>query len=300
MKTTHCALAALLLGLAGCGGGGGSSTTTASPGSVNATSVARVTRFRRDDTRRVIGRSAEGGEDADIRANASRATFTSPTTGTVTAPSTGTEDFLVAGTRTYERQEQNGDNVRRDELGIVDLRYARLGTAETISGNINADQIDGRTAYFRASNPADERRPAGALNGRATYAGTAVATTTAESTITTNASVALEADFDRGTIEGTVRGVSTGAEFSTRSYDLELRNGRIDGNEYRGNVRVVDPGTNRTAVATSRADFNGGFYGPNAEETAGLIDVQGRQGGREIDIIGAYGAEAQVPPTVRP
>ena len=316
-QVTHGCAAALLLALAGCGGGGGSSTNGASAGVTPATSVGRTIRLRATESGFVLSdsvraRSRRGGEDASVSANRSSARFSSPLTGTIAGRATGTDSAGGITSRTYERETGEGESLRQDTLGVVDLQYARLGTATSIRA-VDVDTttrtatVDVTSGYFRGSNPANAARPEGTLTGRATYGGSALVSTIGDGPSGLDAAdsvtdTTLRADFNRGTIEGEIRAVRTGNQ-NVGTVDVLLENGVINGNEYEGDVRVVDSrtGANELNTAGGRADLNGGFYGPSAEETAGLVDVQGRAvNGRQIDMIGAYGAEAIVPPRTQP
>lgn len=325
---THCAFAALLLGLAGCGGGGGSSTTVAVPGpgvvpppaaptppAVPAPAPAdpaRTTAVARNYTAdaravgaslelsnaRVTGSSARGGETATLVANDRSASYRAPTTGSVT----GTRAASPPGGRIYT--SDNRAQSSTSAIGVVDLQYARLGLVNTTrvrsTNGRGSGTVETRVAYTRGAVRPNAPRPTGTVNGRATYTGGLVGSAIGRDVEDVSGTTVLNADFDRGTISGEVSDLETGAG-NAGTVDLQLRNGRIDGNEYRGNVRVVRSGTGIEALdSATRSSFEGGFYGPRAQETVGTVDVQGRSRGRNVDIIGSYAAETAAPPRVTP
>lgn len=99
-----------------------------------------------------------------------------------------------------------------------------------------------------------------------------------------SADMRLNANFANGTITGSVDRpltVSSGIDF----------NGLIVGNSYQGTASF-----NRAGAVTDGGSVNGSFYGANATQTAGAIQVQGTPipGNAvvgPVTIIGAYGAK---------
>lgn len=193
---------------------------------------------------------------------------------------------------TYVEISSTGDT---NQLSYVDYDYVRAGTAQVLPLGNGVGQ---ETAFYGAKDPSVARPTT--MNGTATYVGGLGATVFSggERNAMTGRTT-LNADFDNATITGKVDGIllttGNGGGAAGSSYELLMENGSIAGADYNGTVRAVDIDTGATVIdsAAGRSTFNGGFYGPGAEETAGIIDIQGTQGGSAVDIIGAYNGEKQ-------
>ena len=171
-------------------------------------------------------------------------------------------------------------------LSVVDSEYARFGVAVVTDQQTGALNV----GYFSGANADNVPRGTPVTGGAATYRGPAAGQVVIGSDeLLVNGTTTLTADFTDGTIKGEIDNVvdSNGTALGT---DL-LLNGDITGVDYAGTVQAVDSRSGVSVVDTTngRNSFQGGFYGPQAEETAGTIDVQGTNAdGQSVDFIGAF------------
>ncbi|MBR1375034.1 MAG: transferrin-binding protein-like solute binding protein [Cardiobacteriaceae bacterium] len=86
---------------------------------------------------------------------------------------------------------------------------------------------------------------------------------------TTDAKVALTADFDKKSITGTISNI----EIDKKAMNNISLNGSISGNTFKGD--------------TGNVVFDGGFYGPAAEEAAGVFADKGQ------NLAGGFGAKKE-------
>lgn len=191
----------------------------------------------------------------------------------VVAPSGTTRGGVPVTARVFGTgMDVNGQTMldtSQSSLVVLDAEYARIAAA-----SLRADAPGGQEArsFIVGPKAADTAR-AVPTAGTATYTGFAqgVALSPAGNEDLTG-DVTLNADFGAGTVDGTV---TTGTE--TR---VDLTNGRITGVDYAGDATLVDTTGATTYSPTGRngngrSAFRGGFYGPNAEETAGVVDFSG-------------------------
>ena len=191
-------------------------------------------------------------------------------------------------TRTYgTASETSAPQPGTDSLVVIDAEYARLayGTLAPTEANGNQSGV----TYAFGPNAGDTPREV-PTSGTATYTGGArVSQIQPGGTQVAEGDVTLNADFGRATIEGQID-----LDNDTR---VVLREGTIDGPRYNGTVAIVDATGARTfapdtAGDNGRAAFRGGFYGPDADETAGVVDFKGTvrtDGGTErFDATGNY------------
>ena len=172
------------------------------------------------------------------------------------------------------------DGTRREEsLAVVDTRYASL-----IAYDLSVGFETTRSAV--AVGPADADTPRGVPTaGTATYSGIATGGSVNElgGSEEFEGTLSLRADFGAGTVGGRL-------DDDTSDRAILLEDGRISGADYSGTARVVE-GT--TQIVTSdgpgdRSRFAGGFFGPRADETAGLVEVTGTQNGVDVEVLGAF------------
>ena len=256
-------------------------------------------------------RSAPGTNATTLTETASAATFTSnvggrtvaadlPLVAAATVPASAPNNPLDVPitARLYERETGTfGDpNYRDESLEVIDARYAQLAIYEDERG---FDTV----AEVAAVSPVDQATPRGVpMAGTATYRGVASGSFVGGDGSTTNigvrqttslsGDVTMNADFGAGTIDGRISDRNTG-------FELTLENGVINGAEYAGEIDSITF-NNQTVIDTGgpndRAVFTGGFYGPEANETAGLIDVRGtdtQPGGRRAQVVGGFLATKQ-------
>ena len=159
-----------------------------------------------------------------------------------------------------------------DNLTVIDATYARIAFGGIAPTAANGNQTN--AAFIVGPKEADTERAAPTA-GTATYRGDALGLSLSPSQVDgLGGEIELRADFGASTIEGEIA-------LDDRPEEVRLRNGVIDGVDYRGNVAIVDPTGASTYAATGRggnerAAFRGGFYGPNAEETVGVVDYLGQ------------------------
>ena len=115
--------------------------------------------------------------------------------------------------------------------------------------------------------------------GTATYRGEAIGAVISNNELElVSGRTELNADFGAGTISGSVTNIVDNNNRPT-GIQANLVNGTITGVDYEGQVEVVDSAQGQPLIDTTRSTFQGGFYGPQAEETAGTIDIVGRDSG---------------------
>ncbi len=104
--------------------------------------------------------------------------------------------------------------------------------------------------------------------------------------------VRLRANFGAGTVNGQVSNLQN-TDGASKSYGLSM-NGKISGNTYSGTSGFTTKSGAASGRVTSSA-MTGGFYGPNARETAGAMRVEGTPGPtkRPVAIVGGFGAKRQ-------
>lgn len=129
------------------------------------------------------------------------------------------------------------------------------------------------------------------LNPTATYTGAFIGNSGSLSSGVSSVfgDVALTADFGGGTIKGDVSNLTMVDTNTAAGYGLSM-NGTIAGSAYSGAATYSD--------GTGTGQVVGGFFGANAAETAGVVQVQGAQPGgtcvtADCFVQGAFGAKKQ-------
>ena len=176
--------------------------------------------------------------------------------GTAAASSTAAAPQFEAGT---------------DTLEVIDAEYARIALASTAPTAANNQQAN---RAFIVGPKADDVARDAPTGGTATYRGQAYGVQLTPNAATDlGGEVELRADFGASTIEGEIA-------IDGSPVEVRLRNGQIDGVDYSGGLTIVDTsGASTYAVdgrqGNERGAFRGGFYGPNSEETVGVVDFKG-------------------------
>ena len=312
MTTTATLLAmGLTAGLTGCSSSGSGGTapavaTPAAPTSPVATGgVQTATGYAIDND--VVARSNAGANGTALVESATEASFTTQIAGTtVTSTLPLTRSFVQAApspddatgkdlaVRVHERETgdfQQG-TLREETLFVVDAQYAQIASYE-----LEEDFIETRGATMVGHVSQDTPRDV-PTSGTATYRGVATGSYVQENQLpfsrvsSLTGTIQLDADFCAGTIGGRISDRNTG-------FELTLENGTINGAEYNGEVGAITF-VNQTVIDTTgsndRAVFTGGFYGPGANEMAGLIDVTGTEtqpGGGRAHLVGGFLATKQ-------
>lgn len=293
----------------GSGGSGGGGGGTGGDGDVALVSRTYTGGLVSQAYGPVTGRNTQGGVAAALSEEPAQNILGDPTTkGTIESPSGG--DIAQDGSPNIARVEITPlvgpakSNVARGgvktdyvegttTLSFVDYEYVRSGVVVVLP----VQDGDGAEANFYGAKPGSGDRPT-SLSSTASYQGPFGGTMFANGDrfALGGAGAELDADFDSGTVTGKITApffVSSKnpASPDPETFDILLENGTITGPDFAGDARVVSTGTNTTLVDTSggRGDFQGGFFGPNGEETAGLVDIQGTQTGvGDVDIIGGF------------
>ena len=187
------------------------------------------------------------------------------------------EGITAGGATTLDTDKTN--------LVTMDAEYARIAVATLAPAN--PGETEARAFVVSPLDPTAERNVPTA--GTATYRGTFRGAVVAANPQAIDGDVTLNADFGAGEIDGTIAG--------SNDVNIALENGRINGGDYRGDARITDSGSAFTYASGSspdRAVFRGGFFGPNAEESAGVVDFAGSRtaagtGTTEpVDVYGAF------------
>lgn len=170
---------------------------------------------------------------------------------------------------------------QKEQLTAIDARYATFAAYALIENGT----VDTQAFAVGARDQAAPRSAPTA--GSATYRGAALGTVVfnGEPDAVLSGDVTMNADFGAGTITGRI--VDSDSPLA-----VELQNGTIRGADYTGTARLTAFG--RAAIDTSGPGgggaFHGSFYGPEANETAGLIDIRGTSGtpGTPSGVVGGY------------
>ncbi len=326
LKTAGACLSVVVLaaGVAGCktSGGGKGGTTT---GGLDSSATYAVTA---DDTAaRAIsdGKTLKASKTAaatllDYNANTSRTVDASDfsikknANGGVDVTVNGKTtsfakaDELVEGGETagWERDVEGQDykllhpvNGTFDETmnGTGDYRYAQLWRYFLDDGSTS---VRGFAAIGAETKP-------DALKGKAnaTYKGRATAETQLADDATTRTGVEgdlqLAANFDKGSVSGKMDNLSA----RTRSGDsgwspwtpvdgtVTLETAKISGNAYDGKLKGDTAFNTLIDGNLDGSTYSGRFYGPKAEETAGVFKLKGTSEGDGFVGSGGFAAKAQ-------
>lgn len=125
-----------------------------------------------------------------------------------------------------------------------------------------------------------------ALGGTTIYSGGIFgAMNSDERTDAFEGSVTLNASFDDGMIDGSFNLTSFGTQFGQGTVDLALAPTAVTGNGFAGDLTVTDCSFDS---CTSASSVGGAFFGPNAEEVGGIIDIDitATQGGVDDQVRG--------------
>lgn len=194
--------------------------------------------------------------------------------------------------RTYTKTDTSGNMT----LSVVDSQFAQTGVYTSFS---NATQEMHTGMFFGAADPSVVNN---APSASATYTGQAGAQLIAVGGVTgLEGDLTLNANIGAGSVSGEIANIKQtfqNGSTSNANFKINLNSAAISGNTYSGGVAVVDSTSGATVVNTTgtngRANYSGGFFGPNGEETAGMIDVTGTgvdpqtgNSGR-LDIFGVY------------
>jgi hypothetical protein len=214
-----------------------------------------------------------GSSSAAIPASASRLENGGTFEGLQSMPLSGRSTIQTAQAKGYT--VENSTELR--SLTLVDTSFARVGVYTRLD-KVGLQLDTG--AFYGASNPSTvNNAPAVSAN----YTGGAAGILVSDEGITTiSGELNMRANIGAGSVSGQVSNITetlrNGSKVSAK-YNVNMNAGAISGNSYAGNVAVVDKNTGAVLVDTSgangRANYRGGFYGPNGEETAGMIDVTG-------------------------
>jgi hypothetical protein len=82
----------------------------------------------------------------------------------------------------------------------------------------------------------------------------------------------LNVDFTNATVSGEVKDFATDIGFDSNLSKVKLYNGKISGSGFTGLARSVNYDVKQEGF---RGNFQGAFYGPNAEEVAGAFSLEG-------------------------
>lgn len=188
-------------------------------------------------------------------------------------------------TRFYTRRGTPTAPNSEEALSVIDGEYARLAAFSTVeNGRLTSEGL--------IASPVGPSTPRTVpTNGTATYTGRAFGTFIERdrAIASLNGVVTLTADFGSGTVAGRIDDIGS-------PVDVVLEKGIIQGSDYSGDARLVSRGRNlvNTEAPGARGTFQGGFYGPAANETSGLVDIEGNQpSGTQGGLVGGYIATKQ-------
>ena len=100
-----------------------------------------------------------------------------------------------------------------------------------------------------------------------------------------------------GTVSGRLSGLETsGGPAAGLGHDVVLNPAPIVDGRYQGSAALVAPGQIVPSAAIVSSSYGGGFFGPDAAETAGTFQIQGNgsiAGGPDsaFDLVGAFGGK---------
>lgn len=150
-----------------------------------------------------------------------------------------------------------------------------------------------------------ETRPE-ALKGKAnaTYKGWAVSetqlTTDRKTRTRVNGDLELAANFDKGSISGSMTNLSTRTRSGNQGWSawaaapgaIKLETAKITGNGYDGKLSGDKNFNSAIDGNLNGSTYSGRFYGPKAEETAGVLKLKGTSEGDTFAGTGAFAAKA--------
>lgn len=143
--------------------------------------------------------------------------------------------------------------------------------------------------------------------GSATYSGGATGYVVQPSTINSNnvgqfyGASSLTANFATNAITGAITAIQAYSPIgsgNSQPYlgtinDIGL-SGTISGSAYSGTAGVTGSAGTAFDISGATGSLTGAFYGPAAEETAGVFDLSG--GTNETTLVGSFGAKTPTPP----
>ncbi len=310
------ALPVLALAISGCAGGGGgggsSSSATADPGPGEVTSNTITVGPGGTSSAAPILATPDGatvttkqGATYPIYQNVARASNSSPqgvnasltndpahaqvTLNTSVDGSTasvifGAKDVLLnSGDVESVQKTQNGITYSLLLAGAMSLDYSRFGVWEQDNGDTLLQSNELLAAiYGGLETPVSNIPTTGSFTYHGQTLGVGIDRAGNVAAITGN--IGLTANFADRSMTGNVSSIalsgSSGVSFPGTTATLT---GNLSGNGYAGSMLVKDS----TAATVGDGSFDGRFFGPAAQETAGKWIFQGTDG---IKAMGAFGA----------
>ncbi len=192
-----------------------------------------------------------------------------------------------------------------DVLSVVELAYAQSTVSQFV------DAKTGETYFMTSYSGRDDSIKPTTPTASATYKGQAGAQViTNASVYATQGDLTMNANVSGGgaTVDGSITNIQVTDQkgnTSAANYQLALKQTAITDGEYSGTVEMQDLSSKATgdfstainADVDARADYHGAFYGPNGEETAGILDMTGTadtgSGNSRFDLVGGFIAKKQ-------
>jgi C-lobe and N-lobe beta barrels of Tf-binding protein B len=174
--------------------------------------------------------------------------------------------------------------VSSTEAGSGTLAYSNFGLLITPNGT------GGNFGGFHTGTPtAVSNLPTSVT---ATYTGTYRGYAAVGNSVSNQAGNAnMTANFTNGTMTGNVTSLTNLSTLASAGYGLNM-SGTISGGSYSGTAGFTNATTGAAAGTVTSSAFNGGFYGPNAAETAGAVAIRGTAPtGVQTIVVGAFGAK---------
>ena len=180
-------------------------------------------------------------------------------------------------------------------LGISDFSHARGAVGTSLNASI------GEAFMVATYGSRDDTRTNNAPAATATYTGRFGAQAIAPDGVSSvTGDLTLTADMGSATVSGMIGTIEvvdqTGNAVTTGVSGIRLDSAAINGTTYAGTAALVDAGGNAVGNFTDpvqsgvggRAEYHGGFFGPNGEETAGAVDMTGQLDGQRLDLLGVF------------
>jgi hypothetical protein len=249
------------------------------------------------DVATINGRSPQGGNAITFNADGNGADLT--VTGTLDDASAVTNATDVDQTGANAFGEFAADNfVTLNTTATPGAQDSQAGTYMVFNGTTNPGMTSGNIGVFYSGN-APATMP---ITGTASYSGQALYITSATANGTdyqnpqaANArpdvtTVTMTADFGAGTVQGTLADIqlTDGVNPAFNAFDVGFQ-GTITGgsNAYTGTASLTpEAGSPIPAQTLNQQQAIGAFFGPNAAETAGSVQLESTGANNSAVIFG--------------
>jgi hypothetical protein len=255
----------------GCGGGGGGGGTAAPTIAQPKALMLYLPNTGTGEPVMPTGASTITFAQSSSASPGAGATQNVTVTGGLSNGQTSTSTGAISNSCTADlclEQGPNGALFSSKIAGKDTLAYSSYGMVAT--NGTNGSMVGG---YHTGTPTAANQLP---TNVTATYTGSYLGEAISPSQSHTQVgNASLTANFGAGTVSGNVTSLTNVGTGASAGYGLSM-NGTISGGSYTGTAGFTSAANpNVAAGSVSSSALNGGFYGPNAAETAGALAIKG-------------------------